>query len=61
MSKVVVARPVGGITLNSALEFLLSDNGEVRVFDSEEQARKFLTDAGVDPEELQHMKFMENE
>ena len=61
MSKVVVTRPVGGITLNSALEFLLDDNGAVRVFDSEEQARKFLMDAGVDPEELQHMKFMENE
>lgn len=36
-------------------------NQRVRVFDSEEQARKFLTDAGVGPEELQHMKFMENE
>ena len=61
MSKVVVTRPVGGITLNSALEFLLDDSDAVRVFDSEEQARKFLMDAGVDPEELQHMKFMENE
>lgn len=48
MSKVVVARPVGGITLNSALEFLLDENGEVMVFDSEEQARKFLTGAGVE-------------
>lgn len=61
MRKIIVARPVGGITLNSALEFLLDDSGEVRVFDSEEQAQKFLTDAGVDPEELRHMKFMENE
>ena len=52
---------MGGITLNSALEFLLDDSGAVRVFDSEEQARKFLMDARVDPEELQHMKFMENE
>ena len=61
MRKIIVARPVGGITLNRALEFLLDDSGEVRVFDSEEEARKFLMDAGVDLEELQHMKFMENE
>ena len=61
MTRVVAARPVDGITINSALEFLLDDSGAVRVFDSEEQARKFLMDAGVDPEELQHMKFMENE
>mgnify|MGYP001062027037 CR=1 FL=1 len=61
MTRVVAARPVDGITINSALEFLLDDSDAVRVFDSEEQARKFLMDAGVDPEELQHMKFMENE
>ena len=61
MRKIIVARPVGGITLNRALEFLLDDSSEIRVFDSEDQARKFLTDAGVDPEELQHMKFVENE
>lgn len=61
MTRVVAARPVDGITLNSALEFLLDDNGEVRVFDSEEQARKFLTDAGVELEELRHIKFMKNQ
>ena len=61
MRKIIVARPVSGITLNRALEFLLDDSGEIRVFDSEDQARKFLTDAGVAPEELQHMKFVENE
>ena len=59
MSRVVVARPVNGITINNELEFLLDDSGAVRVFDSPEQARSFLTDAGIDPEELQHMTFME--
>ena len=59
MSKVVVARPVNGITLNGDLEYLLDDGGEVRVFDSEEQAREFLIAAGIGPEELRHMVFME--
>ena len=57
MSKAIVARPVNGITLNGELEFLLDDGGEVRVFDSEEQAREFLIAAG--PEELRHIVFIE--
>ena len=61
MSKVVVARPIDGITINTELEFLLDDDGEVRIFDNQEQARKFLTDAGIEPEELRHIKFMEDE
>ena len=59
MSK-VVARPVNGITLNDELEFLLDDGGEVRAFDSEEEARTFLIAAGVDLEELRHMTMVEN-
>lgn len=60
MSEIVVARPVNGITLNHELEFLLDDNGEVRTFDSEEEARTFLIAAGVDLEELRHMTMIEN-
>ena len=59
MSKAIVARPVNGITLNGELEFLLDDGGEVRVFGSEEQAREFLIAAGVGPEELRHIVFIE--
>ena len=60
MSKAVVARPVNGITLNGDLEFLLDDSGAVQVFDSPEQARSYLTAAGVEPEELRHMTIMES-
>ncbi len=60
MSKTIVARPVNGITLNGDLEFLLDDNSEVRMFDSEEQAKEFLTAAGVEPEALRHMTIMES-
>lgn len=48
MSKAVVARPIDGITINTKLEFLLDDNGEVRMFDNQEQAQSFLTAAGVE-------------
>ena len=60
MSKTVVARPVNSITINGKSEFLLNDDGEVQVFDSEEQARSFLTAAGVEPEELCHMTIIES-
>ena len=60
MSNAVIARPIGGITINGDLEFPLDDSGAVRVFDSQEQAKSFLADAGVGPEELRHMTFMES-
>ena len=60
MSKVVVARPISGITINEELEFLLDDSGLVKVFESPEQARSFLIAAGADVEELQHMTIMES-
>ncbi len=60
MSKAIVARPVNGITLNGDLEFLLDDSGEVRVFDSPEEARSFLIANGIDAEEFRHMTIMES-
>ena len=60
MSKAVVSRPVDGITINGDLEFLLDDSGEVKVFDSPEEARSFLITNGIDPEELRHMTIMES-
>ena len=57
--KVVVSRSVNGITLNSEREFLLDDRGEIKEFDSVEQAQAFLTAAGVEPEELRHMQLIE--
>lgn len=60
MSKAIVARPVDGITINTELEFLLDNDGEVRIFDNQEQARLSLTVAGIEPEELRHMTIMES-
>ena len=58
--KYIVARPINGITINPELEVLLDDNGDARMFDSEEQALSSLTVAGVGPEELRHMTIMES-
>ena len=60
MCKAIVSRPVNGITINGDLEFLLDGSGEVRVFDSSEEARSFLIANGVDAEELRHMTIMES-
>ena len=60
MSNVVIARPIGGITINNELEFLLDNSGSVQVFDNPEQAKLFLDDAGIDPEEQRHMILMES-
>ncbi len=60
MSKAIAARPVNGITINGELEFLLDDNGEIRVFDSPEQAKSFLIANGFDAEGLRHMTIMES-
>ena len=60
MSGVIIGRPVDGITLNRELEFLLDDDGNVKVFDNPDQAASFLLSAGVSLEELRHMVIVEN-
>ena len=55
MDRVVIGRPINGITINGGREFLLDDTGAVRVFDSPEQAIAFLIAAGMKPEELRHI------
>lgn len=60
MSKAIVARPAEGVTINSEIEYLLNDNGEVQVFDSPRQATEFLTAAGVASAELRSMTIMES-
>lgn len=38
---VMVARPVDGITLNEALEYLLDDTGKTRIFQNQPEAEAF--------------------
>lgn len=46
---VMVARPVNGITLNAALEYLLDDSGQRRVFQNQPEAEAFLLAHGFLP------------
>ena len=56
MSKVVAGRPINGITING-LEWLLTEEGEVMIFDSEEQATQFLKEHGLTDEDLEWVQF----
>ena len=60
MSKIVVYRPVDGITLNTEIEYLLDEDDSVRMFDSAEQAKSWLFMQGVTDEELSVMTFLES-
>ena len=60
MSKIVVYRPVDGITLNTEIEYLLDEDDSVRMFDSAEQAKSWLIMQGVTDEELSGMTFLES-
>ena len=59
MKKVIVGRPIGGVSLNG-LEYILDDEGVVKYFDGIEEARKFLLDNGMSREELESVVFRES-
>ena len=56
---VMVARPVDGITLNEALEYLLDDTGKTRIFQNQPEAEAFLLCHGFTSEDLEHFYFVE--
>jgi hypothetical protein len=58
--KCVVARNINGIALNS-FEYLLDDDGEIKVFDDIGQALSFLKDAGATDEDMYYYRFFDYE
>lgn len=60
MSKVIVGRPINGITINEELEFLLNDDDTMLYFDDVGCAKQYLADKGISEEEMEHMKFIES-
>lgn len=56
---VMVARPVDGITINEALEYLLDDNRKPRVFHNQPEAEAFLLAHGFDGGALEAVYFEE--
>ena len=59
MPPVMVARPVDGITLNEALEYLLDDTGKPRIFHNQPEAEAFLLSHGFTSEDLEYIYFVE--
>lgn len=59
LPKVIVARPVNGISLNGGLEYLLDGNKEVRVFNNQPEAEAFLLANGFIREDLEFLYFVE--
>ena len=60
MNKVVVCKPVDRITITEEVEFLLYDEGTVRIFGSHEVGKEFLRTHGITDEKMEHMMFLEN-
>ena len=61
MKKVIVGRPINGISLNG-LEYILDDEGEIRYFNSIEEAKALLREHGYDDEDMEdYLVFKESE
>jgi hypothetical protein len=58
VGKCVVARNING-TAPDGLEYLLEDNGEIKVFDEIEQAWSFLKDAGATDKDISYYRFFD--
>ena len=55
---VTISRPINGICLNPD-EYLLDEEGKIKLFESESSARSWLADNGATEEEMEFMKFEE--
>lgn len=54
----IIGRYINGNSLNG-LEYLQSDDGRAKRFDTIKEAQSFLIDSGVPEEELEHFVFEE--
>lgn len=61
MKKVIIGRPINDISLNG-LEYILDDEGEIRYFDSIDEAKALLREHGYDDEDMEdYLVFKESE
>ena len=56
--RVMVARPVDGITLNTALEYLLDENDQPRIFKNQLLAEEYLQQRGIPYDDLAFLHFI---
>lgn len=59
MPKVMIARNVNGISINGAVEFLLDEHGDRRLFDNQAIAEGFLLLNGIPMDELDSYYYLE--
>lgn len=57
--RVMVARPVDGITINEQIEYVLDDSGKPRIWNNQPEAEAFLFSHGIPGEDLEHLYFVE--
>ena len=58
MNGIVIGRHINGIVLNP-LEYVMNDNGDLVVFETEDKAKDFLREHGFDDEDMEYLVFEE--
>lgn len=58
MNGIAIGRHINGITLNP-LEYVVDDNGELMVFETEDKAKDFLREHGFEDEDMEYLVFEE--
>lgn len=58
MNGIAIGRHINGITLNP-LEYVVDDNGELMVFETEDKAKDFLREHGFGDEDMEYLVFEE--
>lgn len=58
MNGIIVGRFINGITINP-LEYILTDNGDLMVFETEDNAKGFLREHGFNDEQIECLVFEE--
>lgn len=58
---VAVCRPFDGITLNTEVEYVLDDDGEIKEFEDVETAEEWLREHGVTEEIMEFLMFVNAE
>lgn len=59
LPRVIVARHFDGVLINSALEYLLDNTGEARIFNSQPEAEEYLLSQGIPGDDLQFLHFID--
>jgi hypothetical protein len=55
---VAVCRPFDGITLNTEVEYLLDEDGEIKKFKDVKTAKKWLREHGITEEIMEFLMFV---